>query len=293
MRVALVLAGPETVLADAQPLSSTAFYRVEQVPLLTPRDTDGDGLEDIWELLHRHMGAALNASDADEDHTGNGIPDRWDCLRESLREGAARARPIIAAGEEHSVALKSDESLWAWGDNFEGEAGLGNITETNAPAPVGTNTQWRTISADGRHSFALREDGTLWSWRSNLYGQLGNGTRTSTNAPVRVGTDSNWMAVAVGSFHSIALKTDGTLWAWGNDYSGAAGFGSRISTNAPAQVGAARDWMAITAGASHTLAVKSDGTLWAWGDNSYGQVGQPAIWEPAPVLGSNWGTPRP
>ena len=183
----------------------------------------------------------------------------------------------VAAGANHTVALKSNGTLWTWGDNYYGQLGNGTMANKSSPAQVGTATNWQAVAAGSSHTVALRSDGTLWAWGWNEFGQLGNGTDGTFArefSPVQVGTATNWQAVAAGWYHTVALKSDGTLWAWGqNDYC-QLGDGTTANKSSPVQVGTATNWQAVAAGQCHTVALKSDGTLWAWGYNRYGAVGR-------------------
>ena len=179
----------------------------------------------------------------------------------------------IAAGYSHTLALKSDGSLWAWGNNNHGQLGDGTGTNKNTPVRVGTDSSWTAVSAGSEHTIGLKADGSLWTWGFNIFGQLGNGTNTYREAPFRIGTDTNWTAVSAGSYHTLALKSDGSLWAWGYNEFGQLGINSTADSNIPVQVGTDTNWAAISAGGYHTLALKSDGSLWAWGFNSSGQLG--------------------
>ncbi|TFG92057.1 MAG: hypothetical protein E4H15_04550 [Syntrophobacterales bacterium] len=105
----------------------------------------------------------------------------------------------IAAGDHHTLALKSDGSLWAWGDNYFGQLGDGRTTSwSSSPVQTGTDTDGAQIAAGSDHSLALKDDGSLWAWGSNNSGQLGDGTDTDRHSPVRIGTDTDWARIAVG-----------------------------------------------------------------------------------------------
>ena len=182
-------------------------------------------------------------------------------------------KPAITASERNTLALKSDGTLWAWGDNIYGQLGDGTTDSKSIPIQVGTDTNWTAIAAGEYHTLALKSDNSLWAWGRNFYGQLGDGTTDSKSIPIQVGTETNWTAIAAGDGHTIALKSDGSLWAWGYNSSGQLGDGTTSDKSGPIQIGTDNDWTTISAGTFHTLALKSDGSLWAWGFNFYGQLG--------------------
>ena len=173
----------------------------------------------------------------------------------------------ISAGDEHSLALKSDGTLWAFGNNAHGQ--LGDGTTTNRYSPVMVMSGVASVDAGLYHSLALKSDGTLWAFGANFYGQLGDGTTTERHSPVMV--MSGVASVSAGGDHSLALKSDGTLWAFGWNSSGQLGDGTTTNRYSPMMVmsGVA----SVNAGGYHSLALKSDGTLWTFGWNPYGQLG--------------------
>ena len=183
----------------------------------------------------------------------------------------------MALGEYHTVTLKDDGSLWAWGNNSRGQLGDGTTINRNSPVQAGMTKDWATVATGSSHTIASKMDGSLWAWGYNNQSQLGDGTATSSSKPVQVGTDKDWAAAAAGSFYTIALKSDGSLWAWGQNSSGQLGDGTTTIRRTPVQVGTASDWISITAGSTHTIALKNDGSLWAWGNNTRSQLGDGTI----------------
>lgn len=179
----------------------------------------------------------------------------------------------VSAGFRHSLAIKSDGTLWAWGGGDFGKLGTGSTSSQYTPLQIGTATNWLQVSAGEDHSLAIKSDGTLWGWGRNQEGQLGTGTTTDQLSPVQVGIATNWLKISAGWYHSIALKSDGTLWAWGWNYYWQLGTGTNTDHLSPMQIGTATNWVEIGAGTSHSLAIKSNGTLWAWGRNLDGQLG--------------------
>ncbi len=181
----------------------------------------------------------------------------------------------VAAGEYHALALKSDGTIWSWGDNSYGMLGLGDTTDRHVPTQIGDGSDWRAVAVGEYHSIALRNDGTIWTWGYNHDGQLGDATNTQQEVPVQESTHAtNWAAIAGGTEHTIALKSNGTIWGWGDNSNGQVGDGTTVNRNTPTQESThATDWAKIAAGTSHTVALKTNDTLWGWGGNNYGQLG--------------------
>lgn len=181
--------------------------------------------------------------------------------------------PQVAAGDYHSLALKSDGTVWAWGYNVCGQLGDGTTTSKTTPVQVFGLTGITAIAGGGYHSLALKSDGTVWAWGDNGYGQLGDGTITQRIAPVQVYGLTGITTIAAGNCHSLALKSNGTVWAWGWNGYGQLGDGTTTDKITPVQVSCLTGITTIAAGGISSLALKSDGTVWAWGDNYFGQLG--------------------
>jgi len=179
----------------------------------------------------------------------------------------------IAGGGHHSLALRNDGTVWAWGRNNYGQLGDGTTTERHTPVQVANLTGVQAIAGGFSHSLALRSDGTVWAWGRNSKGQLGDGTTTNRTTPVQVLNLTGVQAIAGGFFHSLALKSDGTVWAWGYNHFGQLGDGTTANRTIPVQVADLTGVQAIAAGSDHSLALRNDGTVWAWGWNYLGQLG--------------------
>lgn len=183
----------------------------------------------------------------------------------------------LGGGGDYFVALKTDGSLWGWGNNNYGQLANGSFSGTStSPTQIGTGTSWSTISGGDQHILALKNDGTLWAWGYNFWGQLGNANTVNLSAVTMVGTDNNWLQAVAGGNNSFALKTNGKIYAWGHNGYGQHGNGTTSATQVlilPTQVGTDSNWAQIAGGSGHCMALKSNGTLWGWGYNTTGQVG--------------------
>ncbi|WP_116023878.1 S8 family serine peptidase [Thermomonospora umbrina] len=191
--------------------------------------------------------------------------------------GVVRSPRAVAGGEGHSLAVRSDGTVWAWGDNSEGQLGDSTTTDRSTPTQVPGLSGVTAVAAGGYWSLALKSDGTLWAWGSGQSGQLGSGEQEGRTSPVQVGGLSGVVDMAAAWNHGLAVKSDGTLWAWGDNTEGQLGDGSTDTRLTPVQVagiGGVSTWAgSVAAGDGHSLAVKSDGTVAAWGRNDLGQLG--------------------
>ncbi|HEY0406156.1 MAG TPA: S8 family serine peptidase [Pyrinomonadaceae bacterium] len=179
----------------------------------------------------------------------------------------------IGAGLGHSLAVKTDGTVLAWGTNNNSQLGDNTRTDRLVPVRVQGLTGASALTGGYAHSVALRSNGTVWTWGNNQYGQLGDGTNTTRKTPVQVGGLNNITAIAAGSSHTLALRADGTVWAWGNNQNGQLGDGSNVQRATPVQVSGLTGVVSIAAGINHSLAVRTDGTVWTWGGNESGQLG--------------------
>ena len=134
--------------------------------------------------------------------------------------GTATDWVSISAGASLTTGVRADGTLWAWGQNNDGQLGDGTFVGRDVPTRIGTATNWRSVYTDVDHPFtlAIRQDGSLWGWGKNFEGQLGDGARTPRLAPTRVGTGTSWQIARPATYHSLALQQDGTLWGWGANY---------------------------------------------------------------------------
>jgi alpha-tubulin suppressor-like RCC1 family protein len=172
--------------------------------------------------------------------------------------GALTTWSKISTGRYYNVAIKTDGTLWSWGQNNTGQLGLGNTTDYSSPKQVGALTTWLNIACGYFHTLATKTDGTLWSWGANGQGQLGQSNITYRSSPVQVGALTTWSNITAGSesHFSMATKTDGTLWSWGKNNRGQLGLGNTTNYSSPKQVGSLTTWLNIAGGNAFSIALK-------------------------------------
>ncbi|WP_158617609.1 MopE-related protein [Corallococcus sp. CA049B] len=186
----------------------------------------------------------------------------------------------MAAGAYHSLFLRKDGSVWAWGQNVTGQLGTGGTSSTpqSQPGRVNGLPSIKAVATGIGHSLALDVSGNVWAWGQNASGQAGLGTAGGTVLiPTKVAALSNVQAIAANGNFSLALGADGRLWAWGQNASGQVGTGSASAAVAtPVVVQGLPTVRAIAAGVNHSLALDVYGKVWGWGLNSSAQVGNGA-----------------
>jgi alpha-tubulin suppressor-like RCC1 family protein len=202
----------------------------------------------------------------------------------------------VACGSYHTVAIKTDGTLWGWGYNQYGQLGDSTIAPKNSPVQtIAGGTNWKQVSCGISHTAAIKTDGTLWTWGENTYGQLGDSTTINKSSPVQtICGGTNWKQADIGYWYIAAIKTDGTLWTWGYNNNGQLGDSTTTNRSSPVQtIAGGTNWKQVSCGISHTAAIKTDGTLWTWGYNGYGQLGDSTIIQrnsPVQTIcgGTNW-----
>ncbi|MDQ6837122.1 MAG: cell wall anchor protein [Actinomycetota bacterium] len=185
----------------------------------------------------------------------------------------------VAAGADFSLALRSDGSVLAWGDNSVGQLGNGTFTPGGTPkvVPNLNSVVQLAVGTDGRFALARTSSGAIFAWGDNAHGQLGQDPATTPKSPIPMGVTGVGTAiwVAAGGRHSLAVKSDGTTLAWGDNSAGQLGDGTTTQRPTPASVSglAANPTVtAVSAGDDFSLALKG-GSVMAWGSNTDGRLG--------------------
>jgi len=184
----------------------------------------------------------------------------------------------VACGRNHTVAIRDDGTLWAWGYNKYGQLGDGTNTDKYSPIQIGSGTNWSQVACGYYHTLAIRDDGTLWAWGNNGSGRLGDGTTTRRRSPVQIGSDNDWTQVGGGYSHTLGIRSNSgsnTLYAWGNNSYGQLGNGTTTGSTSPVPISSG--WVQVDCGYRHTLGIRNisgiGNKLHAWGRNNSGQLG--------------------
>ncbi len=188
------------------------------------------------------------------------------------RVGAEDGWHGLAAKARFNCALRPDDSLWCWGDNSDGQLGLGDTTDRLAPTATAPGARWTQVAMGPLHTCAIRVDGALFCWGLNDFGQLGAGDTLSRTMPQRIGADTGWQRVAGGFEHTCAIGADRALWCWGNNAVAQLGVGGAATRQTPTRVGVDGVTGVVT-GQGHTCVLDTTGTVRCWGDNVSGQAG--------------------
>jgi alpha-tubulin suppressor-like RCC1 family protein len=183
----------------------------------------------------------------------------------------------VSGSRGFTIALKTNGTLWAWGQNDTYQMGNGTCCSNRlSPEQIGTDSDWILIDAAlTRTAIAIKSNGTLWGWGLNSTGLIGPSNVGSRQYPTQLRADTDWATISVGNGHALALKSNGTLWGWGSGFDGQAGdtFPEIYFRDTPVQIGTDTNWIYIGTGYNTSYAIKSDGSLWGWGRNDTGQVG--------------------
>ena len=190
----------------------------------------------------------------------------------------------ISAGYSFSSALRTDGTIWGWGDNSQGQLGQSDTISRSSPTQLGS-LSYNALYAGFYNIFGTQNDTTIVTGQ-NTYGMLGNNTQTSRsspvqmgtadgnfyNRPVRIGLLSSWAFVNSSLRNSMAIDILGRLYMWGDNSNGQIGDITTSNRSSPLQIGT-NSWIIGSVSEIYTTAIRIDNTLWAWGNNAFGQLG--------------------
>ncbi len=226
---------------------------------------------------------------------GNALP--------TVNLGAGRTAVALSSGGDHTCAILDNAAVKCWGDNVNGQLGLGDTADrgdnggemgdTLPAVALGTGRTAVALSSGYTHTCAVLDDATLKCWGSNSNGKLGigditnrgdNGGEMGDSLPaVALGTGRSVVAVSSGASHTCAVLDNGSVKCWGFNTTGALGLGdlqsrgdqsNEMGDNLPAvDLGAGRSASAMTAGGNFACALLDDATYKCWGQGASGRLG--------------------
>ena len=184
---------------------------------------------------------------------------------------------LIISNSFSVYAILEDGSLYAWGNNSDGQLGVGDEENRNTPTKVNLPSKIKELITTGSSVYALMEDSSLYAWGYNLDGQLGVGDEVNKNTPTKVnlpGKIKELITTGSSVYVSVyVLMEDSSLYSWGNNESGQLGVGDEVNKNTPTKVNLpSKIKELITTGLS-VYALMEDSSLYSWGENSYGELG--------------------
>ena len=181
-----------------------------------------------------------------------------------------------SAGVDHTVAVRTSGSAWAWGCNSGGRLGDNSTTNRSSPVSVvGGFTNWCQVSAGLQHTVGIRSNGTAWAWGCNFPNVLGTGYGTTTSSPVSVvGGFTDWCQISASHCHTHATRTNGTIWGWGQNGNSRLGDNTTTDRSSPVSVvGGFTNWCGVSAAISHGVGIRTNGSVWSWGFGDVGRLG--------------------
>jgi chitodextrinase len=200
--------------------------------------------------------------------------DKWNKVTTKTAKVVVQSSKLVTvvAGNNNTMILGDNGSLWATGSNNYGQHGDGTTTDRSTPVQV-ISSGVTAVAGNYSCTKILKNDGSLWETSYNYVSDGGWGETMEVKEFTPVAAiSSGGTALAVGVGHTMILKGNGSLWATGLNNYGQLGDGTTDSKSTPVEV-IPSGITAVSAGLNHTMILKDDGSLWAMGRNDFGQLG--------------------
>ncbi len=240
------------------------YMRYDDIPLIHDLSSiwkklfdDGSVLTQMRQRVNKEFGFSmtmLNQSNMDE-----------------LIRISKSKRFRLGTGNGHSLILK-DGLVYGFGNNFNGQLGLGNTVNSNIPVLIPSLRNIISVSCGLSHSLVLTSDGNVYGFGSNWFGQLGSSDIRNIKEPKLIPSLYNIISISAGGYHSLALRSDGFIYGFGSNNKGQTGINNKLCIFEP-EICPLSNIISISAGHEHSLALRNDGSVHGFGDNKYGQIG--------------------
>ncbi len=200
----------------------------------------------------------------------------------------------VGTGDSDACGIKSDDTLWCWGNNFRGQVGDGTTSQRSVPTAVSGGGSWKFAMLGYNHSCGIKSDDTLWCWGNNNSGRTGLGTSSgSTLVPTQISGGGTWKRVDAAQYNgafSCGVKSDDTLWCWGSNNLGQLGDPAKpFGTTVPNPVAAGGTWKDVKVAQYTSCGLKTDNSIRCWGSNNFGILGDGTsdrVFTPMPISGN-------
>ena len=180
----------------------------------------------------------------------------------------------VRAGGDYSCGLTTDNRIYCWGLNTEGQLGYGsNSLYSLSPVQIAGGRRYRALRTGAFHACGITLSDVTYCWGANGYGQLGDGTTVGRRSPVKVAGGPLFLRVTAGTYHTCGLTSAKRAYCWGKNTNGQIGIRNSITQLKPIAVSGGFTFNTLSAGAAHTCAVAPDHKAYCWGWNKYGQLG--------------------
>ena len=208
--------GPEKTVSKPQKTVTGKNFKQLAVAEHTAFALDNDGT--LWAWGRGDLGMLA---------TGTASSVAWDTPR-IITPGKHYKQ--ISAESDYILALDTDNNLWGWGRNLQGQlTGNDNFYLTPKQISLSTGTKIKKIVATRDNSIVLDTNDHAWAWGSNNFGRLGvGGTQPKYRTPTPIAGKHKFAEISAGYAHTVAIDFDRHVWAWGGNSRGSAGAGENI-----------------------------------------------------------------
>jgi alpha-tubulin suppressor-like RCC1 family protein len=180
---------------------------------------------------------------------------------------------VLSAGRGHACALDPDGGAFCWGNNDQGQLGIGVVGDRLSPVAVSGGFVFAAIASGDLHTCGITLEGQAYCWGNNQNGELGDGSVVRRLTPVAVSGRLTFVSISAGDRNTCALTARNDAYCWGEGVSGALGNGSSSRATTPQLVSGGHAFATISAGQQYACAVTTTGAGYCWGNGANGRLG--------------------